>query len=387
MEWLKNRTLKQSFFIISALFLCVGLLLSVASFWFCVKLQRTMAKYPRYEISIGENSEIISSEYTQTEQEANRMNNIKIMLIRVLQFVLLISFVVLSLILADITFWRLKLKKPLAVLQNGAERIQQKDLDFELVKCSDDELGLLCSAFEQMRIELLNNNRELWQQIEERKRLNAAFSHDLRNPITVLKGSAALLQKSFKSKNVDAENAEANLSLIISYTNRIENYIEAMTMAQKLEDWKCSPMPVDWSLFTEELERSLSFLSEGTKKKITFSICGAEEQIHADKAIVQNVAENLTNNALRYANTIVNIAISHSAGKMTICVMDNGNGFSPVVLDKGIRPFLRGSEEQEHFGMGLYVCRLLCIKHGGNLDIENTGCGAKVTASFEDLKP
>lgn len=387
MEWLKNRTLKQSFFIISALFLCVGLLLSVASFWFCVKLQSTMAQYPRYEISIGENSEIISSEYTQTEQEANRMNNIKIMLIRVLQFVLLISFVVLSLILADITFWRLKLKKPLAVLQNGAERIQQKDLDFELVKCSDDELGLLCSAFEQMRIELLNNNRELWQQIEERKRLNAAFSHDLRNPITVLKGSAALLQKSFKSKNVDDENAEANLSLIISYTNRIENYIEAMTMAQKLEDWKCSPMPVDWSLFTEELERSLSFLSEGTSKKITFSICGAEEQIHADKAIVQNVAENLTNNALRYANTIVNIAISHSAGKMTICVMDDGGGFSPVVLDKGIRPFLRGSEEQEHFGMGLYVCRLLCIKHGGNLDIENTGCGAKVTASFEDLKP
>lgn len=386
MEWLKNRNLKQSFFIISALFLCVGLLLAAASFMFCVNLQSAIVSGPRYQLSVDENNEIISSDYNNNGDEASRMDSVKGTLLTVLQFALPIAFVILSLVAADIAFWRLKLIKPLAELQKGAERIQQQDLDFEVVKCSDDELGLLCSAFEQMRIELLNNNRELWRQIEERKRLNAAFSHDLRNPVTVLKGSAALLQKSFKSKNVDTANTEANLALITSYTNRIENYIEAMTMTQKLEDWKCSPMPVDWSLFTEELERSLSFLSEG-KKEITFSICGTEEQIYVDKAIVQNVAENLVNNALRYAAAVVNIAISHSNGKMTVCVTDDGGGFAPAVLDKGIRPFSRGGDEQEHFGMGLYICRLLCKKHSGNLEIENAGRGAKVTASFQILKP
>lgn len=387
MEWLKSRNLKQSFFILSTLFLCVGMILAIVSFLMCAELQSTIASYPRYELSLGDNSEIIPSEYTDAEQEVDRISSIKITLLTVLQFTLPIFFVVLSLVLADITFWRLKLKKPLVELQKGAERIQRQDLDFKIAKCSDDELGLLCGAFEQMRIELLNNNRELWRQIEERKRLNAAFSHDLRNPVTVLKGGASLLQKCFESKSIDDANIEANLALITSYTGRIESYIEAMTMTQKLEDWKCARIPAQWLMLAKELEHSLSFLSDETEKQIAFSVQGADEQVYADKAIVQNVAENLVNNALRYANSLVNVALSYCAVELTICVTDDGGGFPPAVLNKGIRPFLRDGEEQGHFGMGLYVCRLLCKKHGGNLEIENTEHGAKATASFQVLKP
>lgn len=387
MEWLKNKSLKQSFFIISALYLCMGLVLSAASFMICVKVQSAIAPGPQYMVSVDDNNEITSKEYNNPEPETDHMEYTKITLLQVLQFALPIFFVVLSLILADITFWMLKLEKPLGILQNSAERIQQQDLDFEIIKCSEDELGMLCNAFEQMRVELLNNNRELWRQIEERKRLNAAFSHDLRNPVTVLKGSAVLLEKSFANKTVDMDNAEANLNLITSYTSRIENYVEAMTMAQKLEDWKCSLAVVDWTSFTQELEYSLGFLAEKSKKKITFLVDGEEKQIYVDKAIVQNVSENLVNNALRFAESLVHILISHSVETMTICVMDDGGGFSHTVLDKGIQPFLRDGSEQEHFGMGLYVCHLLCKKHGGNLEIENTKQGAKVTASFQILKP
>ena len=394
MEWLKKRSLRQSFFIISALFLCIGLLFSIASFLFCVKLQSAVDPSVRYELSVGENGEIVSAESSAAGQETSRVSRIKSTLLTVLQFALPVFFVVSSLLLADVAFWRLKLKKPLAVLQNGAARIRQQDLDFEIVPCSADELGLLCRAFEQMRRELLHNNQELWRQIEERKRLNAAFSHDLRNPVTVLKGSAALLQKSFQSGTVDAANAQANLALIAAYTNRIETYIEAMTMAQKLGDWKCAPRPLAWPQLAQQLRRSLSFLGEGTGKKLSFSVCGAAEEIYADQAILQNVAENLVNNALRYAGTLVQVALSHSDTAVTLCVTDDGDGFSPAVLAKGIRPFLRGGDEGEHFGMGLYVCRLLCQKHGGTLEIENrpesenktesenAGRGAKVTATF-----
>lgn len=292
-------------------------------------------------------------------------------------------------VLADIVFYRLKLKKPLSILKSGAERIRQQDLDFEIKKCADDELGMLCSAFEKMRIELLNNNRELWRQIEERKRLNAAFSHDLRNPVTVLKGSATLLKKNLKNRNFDNDNVEETISLISQYTNRIEGYIEAMTMAQKLEDWKCTPISVNWSVLTKELEQSLSFLCENTEKKIMFSSYGANGELFVDRTIIQNVAENLVNNALRYAKSIVNVELSHKNGKMMISILDDGSGFRSAILRKGAAPFLRGDDaiEQEHFGMGLYICRLLCEKHGGNLIIENTTNGAKVTASFQVLKP
>lgn len=391
MEWLKSKSLKQSFFIISILFLCAGLLLSVVSFMLCVNLRNNIETYPKYEISLNENGNIVSSDNTNTATESgnNNTHGTQIILLNVLQFVLPVFFVVLSLVLADIIFYRLKLKKPLAILQNGAERIRQQDLDFEIEKCADDELGLLCSAFEKMRIELLNNNRELWRQIEERKRLNAAFSHDLRNPVTVLKGSATLLKKNLKNGKFDNDNVEETISLIAQYTGRIEGYVEAMTMAQKLEDWKCSPTSVNWSVLAKELEHSLSFLSEDTGKKIIFSSYGADSELFVDRTMIQNVAENLVNNALRYANAIVNVELSHKSGNMMISISDDGSGFPSAILRKGAAPFLRGSDtaEQEHFGMGLYICRLLCEKHGGNFVIENTKSGAKVTACFQILKP
>jgi len=391
MEWLKSKSLKQSFFIISSLFLCAGLILSIVSFLLCVNLRTEIETYPKYEITLDESGNAASSDNTNPDMklENNNAHNTKSIFLNILQFVLPVFFVILSLVLADIVFYRLKLKKPLSILQSGAERIRQQDLDFEIKKCADDELGMLCSVFEKMRIELLNNNRELWRQIEERKRLNAAFSHDLRNPVTVLKGSATLLKKNLKNRNFDNDNVEETISLISQYTNRIEGYIEAMTMVQKLEDWKCSPISVNWSVLTKELEHSLFFLCENTEKKIMFSFYGANGELFVDRTIIQNVAENLVNNALRYAKSIVNVELSHKNGKMMISILDDGSGFRSAILRKGAAPFLRGDDaiEQEHFGMGLYICRLLCEKHGGNLIIENTTNGAKVTASFQVLKP
>ena len=62
---------------------------------------------------------------------------------------------------------------------------------------SRPDSGILpgCAAFETMREELLLTNQELWRQAEERRRLNAAFAHDLRNPVTVLKGTVKQLRQ------------------------------------------------------------------------------------------------------------------------------------------------------------------------------------------------
>lgn len=54
-------------------------------------------------------------------------------------------------------------------------------------------MGALCASFEEMRRALWENNRVMWRQMEERKRLNAAFAHDLRTPLTVLRGYAGML--------------------------------------------------------------------------------------------------------------------------------------------------------------------------------------------------
>ena len=76
-----------------------------------------------------------------------------------------------------------------------------------------------------MRAELLKANQELWEQAEERKRLNAAFSHDLRNPVTVLKGTIKLIRQG-------KEDGQA-FERLEDYVLRIENYVEAMSGIQR----------------------------------------------------------------------------------------------------------------------------------------------------------
>ena len=81
------------------------------------------------------------------------------------------------------------------LLTTSANRIAENDLDFSIVYDRNDEMGLLCKAFEKMRSALESNNREMWRQMNERQKLNAAFSHDLRTPLTVMEGHLGILQK------------------------------------------------------------------------------------------------------------------------------------------------------------------------------------------------
>ena len=79
-------------------------------------------------------------------------------------------------------------QKAFGSAEQRLSKIAQNDLDFHVESPSSDEMGQLCQSFETMRASLEANSRALWDAVEERKRLNAAFSHDLRTPLTVLQG-------------------------------------------------------------------------------------------------------------------------------------------------------------------------------------------------------
>jgi signal transduction histidine kinase len=231
-------------------------------------------------------------------------------------------------------FYRLKLKRPLAELQSSAARIARGDLDFSVAKSADDELGELCTAFETMRVELFKNKQELWRQMEERKRLNAAFSHDLRNPVTVLKGAAKILQINIVQGNLSEDNSRDTVALISEYTERIENYVEAMSSAQRLEDLNCTKQAGSWRLFMEELKAALSLLRGDTGKQVQFTYEGSGSDIWIDKSIITNTAENLVGNALRYAQNTVSVRLCLNKDYITLSVLNDGPGFSDTILKK-----------------------------------------------------
>lgn len=85
---------------------------------------------------------------------------------------------------ANSVFYRIKLKEPLDALRQGIVHIADNDLSFPISYQKEDELGQLCGAFETMRRELLHSSRRMWDMLDERKKINASISHDLRTPIT-----------------------------------------------------------------------------------------------------------------------------------------------------------------------------------------------------------
>lgn len=382
MERIKHMSLKQSFFFLTMIFLLISLLLSVVSI---ISISKFLRPYgSSIEFSLNENM-LAPSELTVTDSTFS----VWYRTLKILQFTIPIIFIIVGLLTADLLFYHIKLKKPLFELQNGAERIMQNDLDFSVTSFSKDELGELCEVFEAMRLELLKNNRELWRQAEERKRLNAAFSHDLRNPVTVLKGSSRMLKKELISVNPYLQSVHDSVSLIEEYTGRIETYVEAMSSVQRLEELQCCAKQVNWEVLTRELSDSIDHLTINKGIEVEKRFQTYLEPVWVDKGILFNVAENLVANAIRYAKRNITILLLIKKDEIILSVRDDGNGFSSVILNKGIKPFLRGEENEtheSHFGIGLYVCRLLCEKHRGSLKIENMYEGASVTAFLNSSK-
>ncbi|MDE6622686.1 MAG: HAMP domain-containing protein, partial [Lachnospiraceae bacterium] len=208
MERLKNMGLRRSFFLLSVLCLAASLLLTYGVYHICVRLAE---RYPTYGVVISSDGTMVSMGTPTPEQERARE------LLGRIQILAVLIIPVSGLGLAGILFYRLKLRTPIAVLNSGTERIRRHDLDFSIPEVSADELGQICAAFETMRGDLMRTNQELWRQAEERRRLNAAFAHDLRNPITVLKGTVKMLRQ--------GNGDEQALERLEIYTLRIEQYV------------------------------------------------------------------------------------------------------------------------------------------------------------------
>lgn len=283
----------------------------------------------------------------------------------------------LCIIAAALLFYRNKLKKPLAQLRAASEKISANDLDFSVTYRSKDELGQLCTSFEIMRTMLAKNFSVMWRQVEERKQLNAAFAHDLRTPLTVLKGYDEMLQISN-----DAATRETAITMG-RHISRLECYITSMSNLQRLEDAQPEYEMVSLQGFLSSLHESAAMLCTQNNKKLCLQNRTTVLQLPIDRSFVSGVSNNLIANAVRYASTSITLAFEEKNNGLLLSVSDDGKGFDATSLRKATNPYYTEEENHsEHFGLGLYICKLLCEHHGGYLHIKNTSDGAKVIAFF-----
>lgn len=275
-------------------------------------------------------------------------------------------------------FYRNRLKKPLHELELASEKISDKNLEFHIGYDSGDELGRLCRSFEAMRSALADNFSEMWRQVEERKRLNAAFAHDLRTPLTVLKGYGELLQS-----NGDADVAQTAATMA-KHISRLEKYADSMGRLQRLEEVEPQCRNMDAAALAEALYETAALMAARHEKEVIFNNHIKSATVAADMEFVMQVYENLISNAVRYAAAKIEICASAADGRLAISVSDDGPGFSGESIKNAAEPyFTDAADRAEHFGVGLYICRLLCERHGGELLLKNKSVGCAVTAIFQ----
>lgn len=285
---------------------------------------------------------------------------------------------------AAAVYYRKKLREPITQLQNGVERIQEDNLDFHIEYDGDDELGRLCCSMEKMRRELRQKHKALWESLEQRKLLNASVSHDLRTPITVLKGYLDYLEKNIPQDKLTEDMLLDTVSSMQGAVNRLELYVESVRDIEKIENIEIEKRSENVKLLLNELRSNV--LQLAGNKEIIISNDITVDKIQIDKGVFFRILENLLQNALRYAEKQVSINLSHKKDFLILTVKDDGKGFSAADLEKATTVFYSNDKEKQHFGIGLSVCKILCEKHGGLLYVGNQKeKGACVTAKLKNF--
>ncbi|HBF2439667.1 sensor histidine kinase [Clostridioides difficile] len=382
MDKINNMSLKKAFFVLTLSSLIIASVLTTFAYILLNNLYNSIQdKYLKTPINTGIIT-IVQNNVNQFSDYDKTLLNI----INILQLVLPLIFFIGLLLLADIIFYKVKLKTPIEILNKGAMEISNNNLDFCLEYNNNDELGNLCNAFEKMRSELNKNNIKMWTMINDRKQLNAAFSHDLRNPLTVLKGYSNYLTKYIPTGKLSDEKILSTTQLMSEHINRIEYYVENMSNAQRLEDLVVSKSMSNINKFIENLDENISIIAKQEGKSFTLKSQINNINLFFDENIILRVVENIISNAFRYARNNVSILIYLEQELLTFVIEDDGIGFSKESLKLALRPFYRDktlNDSNAHFGMGLYISKILCEKHGGSISIENNSTnGAKITTKF-----
>lgn len=282
-------------------------------------------------------------------------------------------------------FYRNKLKKPIEELEMASQRIADNDLDFRITYENRDEMGHLCHEFDRMRGQLEENNRKLWHMIEDERALRSAIAHDIRSPLSVLKGYQEMLIDYFPDGTIDREKTVEMLQEGMKQIRRMDVFIDSMQKMNSLEHRTLKAEPISSAQLEKDIQRELDIL--GKEKRTHLSVCKTDEIFCGDQEVIMEVLENLLSNAIRYSKEQIDIKVSLTSELLTISVQDDGNGFledaekvTSAFHQKNIKDSLT------HTGMGMYLARLYCEKHGGKLLLDNEKSGgAIVTAVFHRI--
>ena len=386
----RNLSVRKTILLYLIISLLISLLLSAYITWAAAKVQEQIWwKYTdedTYFAAVEMENESYMVQILRPESyEMSRMDHGISEACDFLQTYSVLIFSVVGSCVSVFLFYRNKLKKPIEELELASQRIADNDLAFRITYENRDEMGHLCHEFDRMRGQLEDNNRKLWHMIEDERALRSAIAHDIRSPLSVLKGYQEMLIDYFPDGTIDREKAVEMLQEGMKQIHRMDVFIDSMQKMNSLEHRTLKAERISSAQLEKDIQGELDIL--GKEKDIRLSVCQTDEVFQGDQEVIMEVLENLLSNAIRYSRKRIDIKVSLTSELLTISVQDDGNGFledaekvTSAFHQKNIKDSLT------HTGMGMYLARLYCEKHGGKLLLDNEKSGgAIVTAVFHRI--
>ena len=292
-------------------------------------------------------------------------------------------------------FYKNKLKRPIQELKMASQMIAEEDLDFHMAYENEDEMGMLCREFERMRGQLEENNRRLWQMIELEEELSSAKKEkqDLQkqqNTLHIIEQNFdAMIRKAGIKVPEDMLDQEKMMEMLrggMLQIERMNHFIDSMRKMTKLEERELNCSVVDIRQLINQIEALAEVVVEKSEKNFTVTTVRESEILTADEEIIMEVADNLLANAFRYANQEVRLKLTVTPQYLKMSIRDDGIGFQENI-DRVTQAFYHENSQDDlkHFGMGMYISRIYCERHGGKLLIKNVADGgAEVEAVFKN---
>lgn len=276
--------------------------------------------------------------------------------------------------------------KPVNELMKAARKISDGNLKFQIETKKKDELGQLMQAFEVMR-KRLNASTDLQVQYEEnRKELIANISHDLKTPITAIKGYVEGIRDGVANS---PEKMDRYTQTIYTKANDMDHLIDELFLYSKL-DLKRLPFHFEqidlrnYMLdYIEELRVDL------IKKNVTISFHDSKDESYmvvVDKEKLKRVITNIIDNSLKYMDKDkkrITITLQEEEETVRVRIQDNGPGIGPDALPLLFDRFYREDASRNGAtggsGLGLAIAKRIVEEHGGQIWAESEpGAGTSI---------
>ncbi len=290
---------------------------------------------------------------------------------------LLIALIALPLfiLLAGLGSYRITRRafKPLEHITATAEAINEaKDLSGRIgLPSGKDEFSRLAADFDQMF-------ERLERSFEAEKQFTADASHELRTPVSIIKGACEYAEKYDETPEDHAETISMIHRQADKMSALISQLLSMTRMEQGVENTRMEPM--DLGEFTK------SFCEEqfGASSHLTVTVI-PEVYVQANQELLERLITNLVENAFKYStqDKDVQVYVSSTDTEALLSVQDNGIGISPENQEKIWNRFYqidssRGSDEGT--GLGLSMVKQIAKLHGGFMSLESKlGFGSTFT--------